>query len=103
MIRFSLISPLEANFFSCHFYIWGDGTSTTLKVDLAEAPCNLNFNGNYPSDLSFVSWTGDPAFAPTGALDKHFVTLTFPSPLPAAPLAGTPSGNVNVVFAYKGE
>lgn len=83
-LMFSTNGVSNPTFGSVNVRIKGDGTSSTVVVDLKEAPFRLDFSGNYPQSI-------DGAVSPAGSVSlgpKGVITVTFNTP---------PTGTDNIV------
>lgn len=78
------------------FYVIGDGTSTSISIDLTLPPFSLNLKGNPPSAVTSASYSGGSVTATT-TIDRYTLTINFAT----APSAETQISAV-IRFAYNG-
>ena len=85
----------------------GDGTSSSVDVDLSVAPHTMVFNGNFPVDINFfstqvvVNGQVDSSFSATASFKRSILTITFNKPLPVGSLSnntGYANYTGNLVF-----
>lgn len=103
MIRYGSVST--ADFQALQFLVYGDGTSTTLKVNVNKPPFNVQFEQNPPG--GFKVETGEPITATaTAAIDlvtgDTILTVTFSAPLPVPPTPTTPTFGLVITMTYDG-
>jgi hypothetical protein len=60
----------------------GDGTSTSVAIDLTQAPFDLNFQGNYPIALSHQTVTGEQPSSVTIS-GSGILQFQYANPIPA--------------------
>jgi hypothetical protein len=85
-------------------YIFGDGSSKSIDVNLKASPFVFNFQGNPPSEAVLMNRSGEPdvqlQFNPTTSI----LSITFGNPPPAVDftLAGPRFGGreLKIAFAY---
>ena len=91
----------NADLWSAQITIFGDGTATTVAIDLSKPPFSIDFATSPPTTI--YEATGLPATR-TFSLTGNVLTITFNTAPPATSFAptrgGIPNTLVSVLFAY---
>lgn len=85
----------HADPWSANITIFGDGTSTTVVIDLSKPPFSVDFTANQPS-LVYEA-TGLPSDK-TMSLNGNILTITFNTAPPAASFGSTRGGAPNILI-----
>ncbi len=88
-----------SNFGRISFDALGDGASTSITVDIENAPFALDVKGNLPTSVQVVQLdTNDPTLTASAILSRSVVTVSFNHAMPNDGSHAT----VGVQFVYTG-
>jgi hypothetical protein len=80
-------------------YIYGDGQSTTVTIDLTQSPFDMTFTGTKgsPTGVILMEDVSDPD-ASVSIASLGQLTITYDTPPPAADFSRTPPGAREIWF-----
>ena len=87
----------------------GDGESNEVVIDMAEAPHNVDFHGNFPVELTriggsvVVEGKVDDSFTFKATMKHSLITITYNKPLPIGDFSLNTGASVNGVYVYEGK
>jgi hypothetical protein len=97
-IRYAAVE--DGNLRTVDIVLLGDGTSTSVQIDLSQPPFGLNFKANFPTALSVTIPTGNEPSS-VAIVGSGILEIQYLRPLPVADLPSlTPRHRIKATLIY---
>jgi hypothetical protein len=98
---------MTANFQNLQFFIYGDGVSNVLKINVSKPPFSVNFQNNPPIEFKATGLQpdddGNSVIITSEIVNSDTIlTFTFATPPPLPPSLTDPTYGIVTVCKYQG-